>query len=662
MPDRPGLDDDPYLEEVISLWRQGSAEIDRRLASVQRQITAELANPTAPYVVGRLEAQAARLGELRDQAALVLDESLQRTARYVEGERFAEIYASGARIANASFSFSAPHRAAVEALARDTYADVLGATAHMDEEAKAFVRRVSRSIATAKLTAGDAAAEAARKLRREIEREFRVRALNAVTYRDGSRHSIGEYAEMLMRTKTAQAYNAGTLNTSRLAGIHIFEILDGASCGLTSHYDPELANGLIVDAATANSFPLAHPNCRRAFAPRPDLTASALDVQDRSRSVTTPAQRADQAEWERQLAARRDAAAGRRSGSGSGSGRRRRRPRRPRSRGPTAREQARSDNARRRRKIEAARQKAREAAAERFAEEREVAIGGGPKPSPDVLRRWGVTDGQLRHGRELAKQIKSDVREVARREANDIGGWLADNDLDVISRPDRLRQVMDPATGRRRYVRDQAGYDWLEQLDGPAEARVRRRMVDGNEYRPDVLAEQVRRKTNLDLSDDEAMDWLIDRWLQEDGLRSLASGRVPRYADPTNLLPSEYQLEGYDLARLFGAELDEAAGHVARVQMDAAESYARRVLRPARRGPEPWEMDPLDYVQELEAIEDAARAVDIDGARPGPGFREAMARLEELVPPDIDPTSSLSPIELHERIRLVAQTAGYLAR
>jgi hypothetical protein len=665
MPFRPGLDDDPYLDEVIAIWRNGSAEIDRRLAHVQQQMLGVLSNPSKPYVTTRLEAQAARLGELRDQAAFVLDDALQQTGRYVQGERFAELYAAGSRLAVQEFSFTAPHRAAVQALARDTYSDMLTATAHVDEDAKAFVRRVSRQIAATKLTAGDSAAQSARDLKRSLEREFRGRGIGAITYRDGSRHSFGEYAEMAMRTKTAQAYNAGTLNTSRAAGIEIFEILDGALCGLTAHHDSQLANGMIVDSRTANDWPLSHPACRRAFSPRPDLSAMDLSDAPSERSVTTAPQRSDQAAFERELAARRGGSRGGPGGSPGG-----RRPRRERRARPTAgerrsgglsgRQQVTADNARRRRAIERARLEAREKVAQAFEVERQGATSKGGRVPADVLQRWRVSEDQLRHGRVLAKQVKADIRAAARREADDLGGWLAENDLDVMTRPARLERKVD-ASGRVRQVRTDSGYDFLEQLDDAGDARVRKRFVDDLNYRPDTVADQVRRKTNLDLTDSEAMDWLTDRWLQEDGLRSLASGRVPRYADPANLLPAEYQLEGYDLTRLFGVDVDDAAGHVARVQADAAHDYAARILpRPKSGRPGAWEMDPLDFVDELERIEDAARAVEFEGATPGPGFRGAMDRLRELVPPDIDPTGQLNPFELHERIRLTAQTAGYL--
>ena len=320
--------------------------------------------------------------------------------------------------------------------------------------------------------------------------------------------------------------------------------------------------------------------------------------------------------------------------------------------------QARADRLRRRERIQAAKLSAREAAqANALGAGRAAATGGG-RIDPDLLARWGVTEEQFLQARAVAKQVKADIRAVAKKEADNLSSWLDDRDLGQLSRPDRLRRGTD-IFGGTRSRRDQAGYDFLEGLDDAELAQVRRRFVDSQSHPPDVIADQVRRVTNLDLTDDEALDWVVERWLHADGLRSVASGRLPRYADADNLLPADYGLEGYRLDLLFGVDVDEAAGHVAQIQANAARDFAERALGQPRNGPPPWEMDTADYLRELEDVESILASTVIEqGVDPGSDYRWAQARIRELAPPDIDVEGNMNPLELHEAIRITAITAG----
>lgn len=286
------------------------------------------------------------------------------------------------------------------------------------------------------------------------------------------------------------------------------------------------------------------------------------------------------------------------------------------------------------------------------------AAGVGGPVDPELLARWDITEAQFNQGRALAKQVKADIRATARAEAAEVGGWLANNDLDVLTRPDRLRQRM---SGRRTFVRDQSGYDFLEGLDDAELRQVRARMTDSGLYSPDLVAEQVRRKTSMDFSDDEALMWLTERWLHEDALRAVAAGRLPRYANASSIMPADFAEDGYNLERLFGVELDEAAGHVARVQADQARRFAEQALGAPEIGPAPWQMEYGDFVRDLEDVESILDVAQVaEGIVPTPAEEYARARIRELAPPDIDPTGTLSPIELYEQIRLTATTAGLL--
>lgn len=660
MPFRPGLDDDDELKALIALWRDGAADLDARIADVSRRILAAInripTDPNARNAVRRLRVQADRLAELENVASSIIDDATLGTQAFIDRAGFDRIYAAGAVGPSLPFSFTAPHRAAVQVLARDTFTDVLAMSDFVDDESRAFVRDVGRKLTGFKLTSGTPVKTQARALEREIRSDFRRRGIGAVRYRDGSRHSFGEYAEVLLRTKTGNAYNVGTLNQGRALGIRFYELLDGLECGLTEHTDPVKANGRIVPFEVAMAFPLAHPNCRRSINPRPDATKSNLQSLE---SIQLPAAREDQRQFERGLRAQQ---AQRRTG------RRQRRARRPRQTDRAAQGAATPRRAPGP-SLEALQRRARvqRLKAENVAQRQQAALeqarqaAGGGKVDPALLERWGVNEEQLLQARTVSRQVRADIREVAKAEADNLGNWLLDNDLNQLSRPERLKRKTEIVSGRSRFVREQSGYDFLETLDGPELARVRRRMADTNLHTPDLIGEQVRRKTNLDLTDDEAMNWVVDRWLHEDGLRSLASGRIPKYADPDNLIPGEYALDGYDITKLFGVDADDAAGHVAAVQAQAAEQYAARTLGTPRVGQAPWEMDFGDWLRELEQVEDILGSTQVQaGIDPGPAYAYARARIRELAPVDIDEGGAMNPAELFESIRSVAITAGLL--
>lgn len=415
-------------------------------------------------------------------------------------------------------------------------------------------------------------------------------------------------------------------------------------------------------------------NCRRAIAPRPDLKS----VDDPNfRSVQAPESRDDQAAFEKAL---REQQAARSSGVRQGrqgrtgrqgrQGRPGRAGRSARTEAPgqfnqrltPAQEAARADRLRRREYVQRTKAAAQEAARlERLAAARQRAKAAGfrGEVDPDVLQRWQITEEQFLNARAIVGDLKADIRGAAKAQADELGEWLFNNELNSLSRPERLVRRTDLVSGQSRFARTQGGYDWMEQLDSAELARVRTRMVDSDLFTPDVLADLVRSKTGQDFTDDEAIGWVLDRWLQEDGLRSVASGRLPKYADPGSLMPAEQGLEGYRLDQLFGVEIDDAAGHVATVQAEAAVREAQYILGTPEVGPAPWQMEFPEYLRDLEQVEDILGRTQLaPGIDPGEAFAYARARITELAPPGIDPDGNLNPVELFERIRITAQSAG----
>ncbi len=164
-----------------------------------------------------------------------------------------------------------------------------------------------------------------------------------------------------------------------------------------------------------------------------------------------------------------------------------------------------------------------------------------------------------------AHAMRADIRRLCKQAAERHGRWLSDNALGVMRRPDRPTLRIDTCSGRRRYDRTQPGYDWLELLSKSDVRRLSKRWVDGGPQSPDVVAHHARTLMGTDWTDCEAIGWLLEQWALEDGLRSVANGRLPHYVNAESMMPAEYADHGYSLELLFS---DFAEQHIAEVEAD----------------------------------------------------------------------------------------------
>lgn len=246
--------------ELITLAHdppQRTAVLRRRLAALSRDIGAEM-------------------------------DGLDRQMRAWLQTQFPAVYELGATTAadeiGDRFAWTQHHREAVQVLARRTFDDLLAATRFVRADAKRFAREAARRETARSIIQGVPAARAGRDLAGTLRQVFGTDPLAAVRYSNGARHSLADYADTVLRSTTATAFNEGTLNAS--AGVEWFEVSDGAACGWTSHDDIDLANGSIRTAAECAAQVIAHPRCARSFGPRPDLgTAAAAQAADTSRSL-----------------------------------------------------------------------------------------------------------------------------------------------------------------------------------------------------------------------------------------------------------------------------------------------------------------------------------------------------------------------------------------
>lgn len=250
--------EDPLLKVYAQAWEE--------ILELQQQIAA---NP----LEWRRKKRLAELLRAVEERMIMLD---ARTREWISSE-LVRPYALGAAAGAVELGESAaavwtllPHEA-ISRIATDTLDDLLKSTRYVRRTTKTLIRAIARDQVLAKLTRGDTAVQAGRRMAKILDQH----QIHAIRYADGSRHGLKEYAEMLVRTKTGEAYNLGTLESQEALGVNFWECFDGAGCGLTSHKDPVKALGRIVDKETALRYPLSHPNCRRSWGGRPDIKTKA---------------------------------------------------------------------------------------------------------------------------------------------------------------------------------------------------------------------------------------------------------------------------------------------------------------------------------------------------------------------------------------------------
>ncbi|MDT3396330.1 hypothetical protein RKE29_06695 [Streptomyces sp. B1866] len=239
----------------------------QRLADQQQAVLARFADhPRLPHVLATLK-------EFQ-QAIRVFRDRVDDEARAFVQRQLPHLYEQGARHAAAAlgtaFTWTQIHADALQALAADSYADFLRRSEEAERMAAQFYR-AARAVARREvplLAAGNRTArQAARQLADRLAAEHQLRH---VVYRDGARVPVRVWAEAATLAKSAVAYNAGTLNKARQAGVAYVEVFDGADCGWLTHTDPDKANGTVRTVGEAAEAPISHPRCRRAFGPRPD--------------------------------------------------------------------------------------------------------------------------------------------------------------------------------------------------------------------------------------------------------------------------------------------------------------------------------------------------------------------------------------------------------
>jgi hypothetical protein len=264
--DRVALDPaaEELVEDLLDLYRNAQANIDELIRS-------------ASDLTVRGRAYRSRLTGL-SRAITETMADLDAAARGWTARSLPEVYALGAERAatevGEQFSWNQIHREAVQQLATETFDDLLAATRYVRRDTKAFIRIAAREHAAAVLLEGKTATQAGRDLARRLEE----RGIRAVTYKNGARHTLQDYADTAIRTRAAMAQNGGSLNVGREHGIEFVQVSDGADCGWEAHGSTDLANGSVRTLAEAQEYPISHPRCARSFAMLPVATRAEAEA------------------------------------------------------------------------------------------------------------------------------------------------------------------------------------------------------------------------------------------------------------------------------------------------------------------------------------------------------------------------------------------------
>lgn len=262
----PGVDDD-RLSWILAEVNKAQKTLD---AKVQEAASLPDTEPSRLVRVQRLNQMKREV----DTAFIDLDDQVSQWANADVGSFYRQGHDIAAATMGSGFSFTLPHRQALIAISNDAYNDVgtrlqqvrrgFGDKVELqkmyeglDPAVIASLQEKSRSAVTQMLLTGEDPRKISKFLAQDLWRDG-VQIIDA----GGNHWNPEKYTRMLIRTKSANAYNAGSLNKYAEAGVRRVKVFDGMED------DPECAeaNGQVWTLDYAMEHVIEHPNCRRAFA------------------------------------------------------------------------------------------------------------------------------------------------------------------------------------------------------------------------------------------------------------------------------------------------------------------------------------------------------------------------------------------------------------
>lgn len=299
----------------------------RALAAFYRDVARELRERAQQRLVRdarKLTAEARRARALLVEVEGILQELDRFSATWI-AKSIPQAYRQGIRDVDAGLAeIGAPiatrldtqiHQEAVQVLVNDLQDTLLDATARAEKGYRAVVRRTQlQAVVDKKITTEIAKGVAAGKARREVSSALRERLIKELGDRPlrigGRNYQIDKYAEMVARTKTAEAQTAGTVNRMIEAGEDLVMITSHGAKDGCGFYEGKIFSISGTHEkyppldSTPNGGPPFHPNCRHALVPFIEDLASGAEKR-RGKGVPDEALGKSYAEVEK-LAARRE--------------------------------------------------------------------------------------------------------------------------------------------------------------------------------------------------------------------------------------------------------------------------------------------------------------------------------------------------------------------
>lgn len=172
-------------------------------------------------------------------------------------------------------------------LVSDTCNDMLIATKYMSESAKRFVRVKTSQVMQLQQAIREGNKSLAYTLARQLEagklqKDVNSQAFTGIVDSMGRRWNLKTYSEMVIRTKTQQAYIYGTAEYGHKMGCHLFIISSHNAIDACKKWEGsiitvgETIDGYLSYEELAGSMEIFHPNCRHHITPISDTIAERI--------------------------------------------------------------------------------------------------------------------------------------------------------------------------------------------------------------------------------------------------------------------------------------------------------------------------------------------------------------------------------------------------
>lgn len=255
------LDQEAALREIIEAFRRAEAALREEVEDAVHVILSSRGRRARQEQARGVLARVALIRtELEGQAALFADDTMARV--YADGMDRADRALAAAGASTGAASFTTVHLEALAVMAADAYDDLAAATDFLDTA----VKRSLREAAKVQTQLGAATGAGVPSDTRALVRRLSDSGVTGFVDASGRGWRVRSYAEMVVRTKSAQAYNTGTVLRAEEEGTDVFEIRDGERSG---HAECLQYSGQTCSGAWALANPVEHPNCVRAFGPLP---------------------------------------------------------------------------------------------------------------------------------------------------------------------------------------------------------------------------------------------------------------------------------------------------------------------------------------------------------------------------------------------------------